>query len=214
MATDSGDELKFSINGKMAGEIYSDIDDPSIQSDVDSKLLPIIGVSSWSQIVPRYGQSITRKAYVGSGSKYAIEASPSVAEGGSVVSTEVAYVFTAERKRTLVAEFEKVEPLDKGNPVLIGASASDDDITVSWKANSGVFKYAIFRKVGSGKWTKLGETTGSGNESVKATAGSTCSYLDSTAGAGKTYVYTVRGLEQNGSKYVTSYDTNGVSCKK
>ena len=245
MVADSGAELQFSIDGKMAGQIYPKIDDPTIQSYVDSNLLPVIGVSSWSQIVPNYGQSIVRKTYVGSGSKYVIEAGSSIAEGGSVagagtyekgqevtltatpakdyefvawmegdnvVSTDATYVFTVEKKRSLVAEFEKVEPLDKSNPVLIGASASDDDITVSWNANSGVFKYAIFRKVGSGKWAKAGETTGSGDESVKAEVGSICRYCDVTALAGTTYTYTVRGISEDG-KYITTFDATGVSAK-
>ncbi len=245
MVADSGAELQFSIDGKMAGQIYPKIDDPTIQSYVDSNLLPVIGVSSWSQIVPNYGQSIVRKAYVGSGSKYVIEAASSIAEGGSVagagtyekgqevtltatpakdyefvvwmegdnvVSTDATYVFTATKKRTLVAEFLKVEQLDKSSPVLLGANASTDGMTVTWKANSGVFKYAIFRKVSGGKWVKMVETTGTGDDSVKAEVGSTCSYRDVTAQVDTSYTYTVRGMSEDG-KYVTSFDANGVSAK-
>ena len=245
MVADSGAELKFSIDGKMAGQIYPDIDNPSIQNYVDSNLLSVIGVTSWSQIVPNYGQAVVKKAYVGSGSKYVIEIGSSVAEGGNVtgagtyekgqevtltatpakdyefvawteggnvVSTNATYVFTVEKKRSLVAEFEKVEPLDKSNPVLLGANASEDGIAVTWTANSGVFKYTVFRKVSGGSWTKIVETTGSGNDSVKAEVGSTCSYLDKTAEAGGTYVYSVRGMSEEG-KYVTSYNTTGVSAK-
>ena len=104
------------------------------------------------------------------------------------------------------------EILDASSPVLGGVSAGANGITVTWTANSGVFKYAVFRKVAGGKWTKIGETTGSGTEGVKATAGSICSYDAGTVEAGTTYTYTVRGLDESG-KYVTSFDANGVSVK-
>ena len=105
------------------------------------------------------------------------------------------------------------EILDTSSPVLRGATAGANGITVTWTANSGVPKYAVYRKVTGGRWTKVGETTGSGDESVKATAGSTCSYKDGTAEAGTTYIYTVRGMDESG-KFVTSFDANGVSCTK
>ena len=110
---------------------------------------------------------------------------------------------------TMVSQQE--EQLDKSSPVLLGAEASADCITIMWMANSGVFKYAVFRKVTGGKWMRVGETTGSGDEAIKATAGTTCSFIDETAEEGTTYLYTVRGLDESG-KYVTSYDANGVSC--
>jgi hypothetical protein len=103
------------------------------------------------------------------------------------------------------------EELDKSSPVLLEAVANSTGITITWKANSGVFKYAVFRKTEGGKWEKLQITTGSGNESVKAMTGSTCSYVDTTAEAGVTYVYTVRGVDETGN-YVTSFDQNGISA--
>ena len=101
--------------------------------------------------------------------------------------------------------------LDKSSPVVTEVTSGAYGVIITWTANSGVFKYTIFRKEVGGKYTKLVETTGSGTEGVKAVAGSTCSYVDGTATAGTTYVYTVRGMDASG-KYVTSYDTNGVSA--
>ena len=103
------------------------------------------------------------------------------------------------------------EVLDASSPVLGNATAGANGITVTWTANSGVPKYAVFRKVAGGKWKKVAETTGSGDEAVKAAAGSTCSYADGSVAAGKTYIYTVRGLGEDG-KYVTNFDANGVSA--
>ena len=108
------------------------------------------------------------------------------------------------------ATIAKTETLDKSSPVLLGATAGDNSITVSWKANSGVDKYTIFRKVAGGSWTKVAETTGTANGNVPV-AGQTCSYVDGTAQAGVTYSYSVRGMNSAG-KYVTSYNTTGVSA--
>ena len=108
------------------------------------------------------------------------------------------------------ATIKKTETLDKSSPVLLGATAGENSITVSWKANSGVDKYAVFRKVSGGSWAKVAETTGTANGNTSA-AGQTCSYVDGTAQAGVTYSYSVRGMNSAG-KFVTSYDTTGVSA--
>lgn len=105
-------------------------------------------------------------------------------------------------------EPEEPEELDASAPVLGEISYTGGAVTLTWTANGGVDKYAIFRKIGSGKWEKLGETTGTGNEAVKARAGATCGYADSTVESGKTYIYTVRGINAEG-KYVTAFDATG-----
>jgi hypothetical protein len=112
----------------------------------------------------------------------------------------------------VTATMPEAEVLDETSPVLVGATAGAKGITVTWTANSGVFKYAVFRKVAGGKWARIAETTGSGTEGVKAAAGTTCCYVDGTAEAGTTYTYTVRGLDESGN-YVTNFDANGVKAK-
>lgn len=62
-----GSKLDFRIDGRLAGDIYQKIDDPSQQEYIANRLLPVIGVSSWSDIIPNFGQEIQRKKYVGSG---------------------------------------------------------------------------------------------------------------------------------------------------
>jgi hypothetical protein len=123
------------------------------------------------------------------------------------------YVTSYDAKGVSATMTSQPEELDASSPVLLGATASANGITVTWTANAGVFKYQVFRKVTGGKWAKLEITTGSGNESVKATAGSTCSFVDGAAESGVTYVYTVRGVDESGN-YVTSFDSKGVSCTR
>lgn len=105
---------------------------------------------------------------------------------------------------------QELEPLDKNSPVLTDAVADEGGIKISWIANSGVSRYAIFRKTANAKWTKLSEVTGTA-DGMKADAGSSCSWVDSTAEPDTTYIYTVRGMSEDG-KYITNYDNAGISA--
>ena len=83
-----------------------------------------------------------------------------------------------------------------GAPELIGASAAEGSITVTWKAVGGATKYKVYRKTGSGSWTGLKDVTGT-------------SYTDTSVVGGTTYTYTVKAY--NGSTW-SSFDTKGVSA--
>lgn len=57
-----GGKMNFSIAGTLAGEIFAKIDNGNAadQAWIESVTLPIIGVSSYSQIVPNYGRTVNR----------------------------------------------------------------------------------------------------------------------------------------------------------
>jgi hypothetical protein len=64
----AGDKLDFRISGKLAEEIYYKIENGN-EADakwIDSVVLPIIGVDSWSQIIPNYVSSSTNGMYLAS----------------------------------------------------------------------------------------------------------------------------------------------------
>lgn len=84
-------------------------------------------------------------------------------------------------------------------PTLSSAVSGKNGITFKWQKVSGASGYYVYRKTGSGSYTKIA--------TVKS--GSTVSYLDKSAQKGKTYTYTVKAY--NGS-YTSSYKT-GISCK-
>ena len=63
---------------------------------------------------------------------------------------------------------------------------------------SGAAKYRYFRKTGSGKWQKLGD-------SAKTT------YIDKTAKSGTKYAYTARCISKDGKKYTSDYNKTGKS---
>ncbi len=58
----SGGQLNFNIDGKLAGEVYTKIGNGNAEDAawIDSTILPIIGVNSWSEIVPNYGDTSFR----------------------------------------------------------------------------------------------------------------------------------------------------------
>ncbi|MBR2717273.1 MAG: leucine-rich repeat protein, partial [Oscillospiraceae bacterium] len=81
-------------------------------------------------------------------------------------------------------------------PELIGASAAEGSITVTWKAVDGATKYKVYRKTGSGSWTGLKDVTGT-------------DYTDTSVVGGTTYTYTVKAY--NGVAW-SAFDTKGVTA--
>ena len=107
---------------------------------------------------------------------------------------------------------------EKSSPVLItvdeteeNATATAHGVTLRWKANRYVSQYAIFRKSKSKTWTKLSIKSFDINWSeLGENEVVILSAFDATVEPGTTYSYTVRGMDANG-KYLTSYDTTGLS---
>ena len=83
-----------------------------------------------------------------------------------------------------------------GAPVLKGASAGANGITVTWNAVSGATTYRVYRKTGTGGWTGLKDVTGT-------------SYTDAAVTAGTAYTYTVKAY--NGTSW-SGFDTKGVTA--
>ena len=81
-------------------------------------------------------------------------------------------------------------------PQITSVTASGKAVTVKWGAVEGAEAYRLFY-VKDGKWVKLKDTT------------STSVTLNGTYG--KTYTYTVRCINKNGSKYTSAYDKTGKS---
>jgi hypothetical protein len=81
-------------------------------------------------------------------------------------------------------------------PSVSSVANSASGVTIKWGKVTGAAKYRIFRKTGSGGWTKLADT-------VDVT------FTDAKAVNGTTYSYTVRCLSSDGSTLVSSYDNTG-----
>ena len=72
-------------------------------------------------------------------------------------------------------------------------------VRVNWAKMTGAAKFAVFRKEGTGGWTKLGTTTG-------------VYWNDKTAVSGKTYRYTARCISADGKTYTSAFN-NGLAIK-
>ena len=86
-------------------------------------------------------------------------------------------------------------------PSLTSVSNKSKGIVFKWNKVTGCSGYMIYRKTGSGKWTKLATVKGS----------STLSYTDRTAKSGNTYTYTVKAYKDSQQG---SYNTIGLKITR
>ena len=81
-------------------------------------------------------------------------------------------------------------------PVLRKVENVNGGVKITWAKSNGAAKYRVYRKTGSGSWTKLGDTTA-------------VSYTDKKAVSGTKYTYTVRCLSSDAKSFTSSYDQAG-----
>ncbi len=85
-------------------------------------------------------------------------------------------------------------------PVLSKIVNSYKGVQINWQASDGAEKYRVYRLNDEGKWVKLADTTA-------------VSYIDRTAESGKTYTYTVKCVNKEGTAAVSAFDTTGKKIK-
>ena len=82
-------------------------------------------------------------------------------------------------------------------PVLGKAESAPGGVRITWSAVTGVRRYALWRRQGSGSWEKYALVTGT-------------AYLDRYAVSGQEYSYTVSALSDEGA-ILSDYDPEGLS---
>ncbi|MCD8230832.1 MAG: fibronectin type III domain-containing protein, partial [Clostridiales bacterium] len=85
-------------------------------------------------------------------------------------------------------------------PELSSVTNTTKGVKVSWESVTGAENYRVYRKTSDSSWKKIGDTTST-------------SYTDTTAKSGKTYYYTVRCINADGTSNTSSYDSTGLSIK-
>ena len=83
-------------------------------------------------------------------------------------------------------------------PAITSLTNVNGGVEVKWDAVNGAGMYRIFRKTGSDKWTKVGDSR-------------TTSFVDTSAKSGTAYSYTVRCMTSDGKFYSSTYNTTGKS---
>ena len=99
-----------------------------------------------------------------------------------------------------VLKTAKIAQLKCATPKPIKVENVATGIKFTWNKVTGADNYEIYRKTGSGKWTKIA--------TVK---GNVTSYTDKTAKSGTTYKYSVAAKNEAGS---SKYNTTGLSVRK
>lgn len=83
-------------------------------------------------------------------------------------------------------------------PKDITAVCIGNSLKISWTPSDGAERYRVYYYEDNG-WKKLTETTGS-------------SVTDSSVISGRTYVYTVRCITADGTRFTSDFNRDGVSC--
>ena len=96
-----------------------------------------------------------------------------------------------------VIEKSATKQLVPSTPSKLSAKLSSAGVTVSWGSVKGADSYVVYRKVKGGSWANIGTSK-------------TTSFSDSKGTTGKTYIYTVRAVNEAGR---SGYNKTGVSIK-
>ena len=147
------------------------------------------GISvSWEKVTGATGYYVYRKE---EGGKYSLtgKAGNALSYTDKTAQSGKNYIYTvrAGNGKTL-SYFDLTKTvLCLDTPVLSAAESVQNGIKITWEKVSSASGYYIYRKIGDGKWSRIGSVTG----------GSTVSYIDSNAAEGTTYTYTVRAYKGN-----------------
>ena len=87
---------------------------------------------------------------------------------------------------------------DVATPQLVSAVNAPTGVKFSWRKVSGASGYYVYRKTGTGSWTKV----------ATVASGSSVSYTDTKAASGATYLYTARAYKSSPSA-LSDYDSLG-----
>ena len=174
-----------------------------VQTDLGSASNTTSGVKvTWSKLTGAGGYYVYRKTGTGGYSKIGtVTSSSTLSYTDQTAASGTTYTYTVRGySGDTKSDYNStgVSVLYLKSPDLSSVSASVTGAKVTWTKVSGANGYYVYRKTGTGGYSKIGTVT----------SGSTVSYTDQTAASGTTYIYTVRAY--NGT-VLSSYDSTGVS---
>ena len=159
----------------------------------------------WGKVTGASGYYVYRKSGTGSWSKITtITSGSTVSYTDKTAKAGTTYTYTVKAySGSYTSSYNDAGKTMKRltTPALSSAANASTGITVKWGKVTGASGYYVYRKTGTGSWSKIA--------TIKS--GSTVSYTDKSAKAGTTYTYTVRAYSGN---YVSSYSASGKSAKR
>lgn len=156
---------------------------------------------SWSKTIGAAKYRVYRKSGSGSWAKVADTASTSYTDKTVKAGTKYDYtVRCLDTAGTTISSFNStgISITYVAAPAISSLSNVVGGVKVSWPKAAGAGMYRVYRKSGSGSWTKVGDTTA-------------LTYTDKTVKSGTKYFYTVRCLNAAGTSFVSSFDPTGKS---
>ena len=157
---------------------------------------------SWAKVGGAAKYRVFRKTGNGGWAKVADTTSTSYTDKSGKVGTKYFYTvrcITGDGK-TYTSSFD---PAGKGiifyklaTPGLPSVSVVNGGVKLSWGKVTNAAKYRVFRKTGSGGWTKIADTTGT-------------TYTDKRVSSGTQYTYTIRCVSADGKSYTSNYNPAG-----
>lgn len=84
-------------------------------------------------------------------------------------------------------------------PVLVKTENTNQGAKLTWKKVSGAAKYRVYYRLGTGSWTRAGDTTGT-------------SYTVKGLRANQKYSFTVRCITADGKQFTSGYNTAGINA--
>ncbi len=157
---------------------------------------------SWEKVSGASKYVVYRKS--GSGSWKKLGSTTSTSYKDKTAASGKKYTYTVKSYQTggLYSSFDStgksVTYVEAPDDVKL--SNTSKGVKLKWGKVSGATKYVVYRKSGSGSWSKLGTVT-------------TNSYVDKTSKSGKTYKYMVKAYKGSAA---SSYKSSGwsIKCRK
>ena len=174
------------------------LDDPTVSAT--SNITAGVQVK-WSKVTGATGYIVYRKNGSGSWSRVAdIKSGSTVSYTDKTAKSGTTYTYTVRAySGSTMGDWSSTKTVKRlADPTVSSASNITAGVQVKWAKVTGATGYIVYRKTGTGSWSRLA--------TIKS--GSTTSYTDKSAKSGTNYSYTVRAC--NGSTMSDWHNSKAV----
>ena len=155
----------------------------------------------WSKVTGATGYIVYRKTGTGSWSRVAdIKSGSTVSYTDKTAKSGTNYTYTVRAySGSTMGDWSSTKTAKRlADPTVSSASNITAGVQVKWAKTAGATGYVVYRKTGTGSWSRIATIKG----------GSTTSYTDKSAKSGTNYSYTVRAY--NGSTMSDWHNSKAV----